>query len=85
MRYSWCSVLLIMSLVILSTALVFAQNGKITGSVKDASSGEAIIGANVVLEGTTLGGAADVNGVYYILNVPPGNYNLVASAVGYAR
>jgi hypothetical protein len=85
MRYSWCSVLLIMSLVILSTALVFGQNGKITGSVKDASSGEAIIGANVVLEGTTLGGAADVNGVYYILNVPPGNYNLVASAVGYAR
>ncbi len=85
MRYSWCSVLLIMSLVILSTALVFAQSGKITGSVKDASSGEAIIGANVVIEGTTLGGAADVNGVYYILNIPPGSYNVIASAVGYAR
>ncbi len=85
MRYSWCSVLLTLSLVMLSTALVFAQSGKITGTVKDASSGEAVVGANVVLEGTTLGGAADVNGVYFILNVPPGSYNVVASAVGYAR
>ncbi|MEK6755270.1 MAG: carboxypeptidase-like regulatory domain-containing protein, partial [Bacteroidota bacterium] len=85
MRYSWCTVLLVLTLVILPAAVVFAGNGKITGVVKDASSGEPVVGANVVIEGTLMGAAADEKGVYYILNVPPGTYNVVASAVGYAR
>lgn len=85
MRYSWCTVLLILTLVILPAAVMFAGNGKITGVVKDASSGEPVVGANVVIEGTMMGAAADEKGVYYILNVPPGTYNVVASSVGYAR
>jgi hypothetical protein len=72
-------------LVILPAAVVFAGNGKITGVVKDASSGEPVVGANVVIEGTLMGAAADENGVYFILNVPPGTYSVAASAVGYAR
>jgi hypothetical protein len=72
-------------LVILPAAVVFAGNGKITGVVKDASSGEPVVGANVVIEGTMMGAAADEKGVYLILAVPPGTYNVVASAVGYAR
>jgi hypothetical protein len=72
-------------LVILPAAVVFAGNGKITGVVKDASSGEPVVGANVVIEGTMMGAAADEKGVYLILNVSPGTYNVIASAVGYAR
>ncbi|MBI3580403.1 MAG: carboxypeptidase-like regulatory domain-containing protein, partial [Ignavibacteriales bacterium] len=85
MRYMWCKVLLAVSLVIVSTAALVAGNGKITGAIKDASTNEVVVGANVVIEGTTLGGAADIKGAYYILNVPPGTYNVIASAVGYAR
>jgi len=85
MRYSWCTVLLVLTLVILPAAVMFAGNGKITGVVKDASSGEPVVGANVVIEGTMMGAAADEKGVYLILAVPPGTYNVVASAVGYAR
>lgn len=85
MKYSWCKVLLMMTLVVLSTLVVFAGNGKITGVVKDAATGEPVVGANVVIQGTLMGAAADEKGVYFILAVPPGNYNVVASAVGYAR
>jgi hypothetical protein len=74
-----------MILVVLSTLVVFAGNGKITGVVKDASTGEPVVGANVVIEGTLMGASADANGAFTILAVPPGTYNIVASAVGYAR
>jgi hypothetical protein len=62
----------------------FAQVGKISGIVKDGTTGEALIGANVFLEGTTIGAATNVDGYYSIINVPPGIFNLKASMVGYA-
>jgi hypothetical protein len=63
---------------------IFAQVGKISGVVKDASTGEALIGANVLIEGTTMGAATNVDGYFVILNVPPKSYNIKASMVGYA-
>jgi hypothetical protein len=64
--------------------LVFAQNGKIRGKVTDRETGEALIGATVALEGTTLGASSDINGEYIILNVAPGSYTVKATYVGYA-
>ena len=63
---------------------IFAQVGKISGVVKDASTGEALIGANVLIEGTTMGAATNLDGYFVILNVPPRTYSLKASMVGYA-
>ncbi len=63
---------------------IFAQVGKISGVVKDASTGEALIGANVLIEGTNMGAATNVDGYFVILNVPPKSYDLKASMVGYA-
>ena len=59
--------------------------GKIVGYVTDADSGEPLPGANVIIEGTTMGAATDLEGYYIILNVPPGIYTLVASMIGYQR
>lgn len=64
----------------------FAQNvGKIAGEVRDAETGEPLIGCNVIVVGTTLGASTDVDGTYFILNVAPGKYDLQASMVGYQK
>ncbi len=57
--------------------------GKITGRVTDKSTGESLVGGNTILVGTPFGAATDVEGKYFILNVPPGVYSLRAVLVGY--
>ncbi|HVO75985.1 MAG TPA: TonB-dependent receptor, partial [Ignavibacteriaceae bacterium] len=63
---------------------VLAQSGNITGKIVDSETGENIIGANVLIEGTDYGAASDIDGRYIIKNVPAGNYNLKVSFVSYA-
>ena len=75
------STIAVLSLAICAT--MAGPSGKIAGTVKDKRTGEALIGCNVVLEGTTIGAATDIDGRYIILNVPPGTYTLIASMVGY--
>lgn len=58
-------------------------SGKISGKVTDAETGDAIIGANVVLLNTALGASTDVEGEYVILNVVPGTYAIRVSYIGY--
>src|SRR3990172_1917161 len=71
--------------LLVSAAIVFAgTTGKIAGTVVDAQTGEKIIGANVVIVGTTQGASTNVDGYYVILNVLPGTYSVRASLVGYA-
>jgi len=57
--------------------------GKIAGKVTDAESGEPIPGANVFIDGTIMGSATDLNGEYFIVNVPPGTYTVTISMIGY--
>jgi outer membrane receptor protein involved in Fe transport len=65
-------------------AALFSQTtGKISGVVTDRESGTPLPGANVVIVGTQLGAAADVNGEFYILNVPPGSYTVEARMMGF--
>ena len=61
---------------------LFAQM-TVSGTVSDAATGNALAGANVVVEGTDLGAAADANGSYTIANVPSGA-TVTASMIGYA-
>ncbi|MCI0695149.1 TonB-dependent receptor [candidate division KSB1 bacterium] len=56
--------------------------GTIKGKVTDEN-GEALPFANAIIEGTTMGDAADQNGEYVITNVPPGTYTLRTRVVGY--
>jgi hypothetical protein len=61
----------------------FAQSGKISGKVVDGGTGEALPFVNVMVEGTTLGAASDIDGYYSIIGLRPGEYNVKASAIGY--
>ena len=72
-------------IIILLRGLVFAgTTGKISGHISDSKTGEALVGANIIIEGSTLGAAADLNGDYYIINVTPGIYKLKVTMIGYA-
>jgi outer membrane cobalamin receptor len=59
---------------------LFAVN--VSGTVSDAATGNALAGANVVVEGTDLGAAAGSDGSYSIANVPAGA-TITASMIGY--
>lgn len=77
--------LLICTLILLTGNLVFAgTTGKIAGKVTDNSTGEALIGANILIVGTTIGASTDVDGNYFIINIPPGEYQVKASMISYS-
>ena len=74
------------TLVFLTVAACFsfAQNaGKISGVVIDKDSGEALAGANVVVEGTSLGQASDTEGHYTVLDVPVGTHVVRCEYIGF--
>ena len=64
---------------------IFAgTTGKISGKVTDAKTGEPIFGVNIILVGTKMGGATGMEGDYFIINIPPGIYQLQPSMIGYS-
>ena len=71
------------SLALLPALALAGTTGKIAGKVVDAKTGEPLPGANVIVEGTTLGAATGANGEYFIINVPVGTYTLRATMIGY--
>ncbi len=74
--------ILTISLFVLTSAVAYAQ-GSIGGTITDSKTGEAIIGANVVIAGTTTGTATDLEGKFVISNLTAGTYNLQVSYVTY--
>lgn len=60
-----------------------ATTGKIKGKVINAATEAPLVGTNIVLKGTDMGASSQEDGTYYILNIHPGNYTLVASSIGY--
>ena len=72
------------------------ETGKIAGKIVDKATRETLIGANVLIVSRIINGseepikniygaATDVEGDYFILNIPPGTYNLKASYIGYSE
>jgi len=69
--------------LLLCIPLIAGNTGKISGRVTDKSSGDPLIGVNVLVKGTNLGTATDEDGFYFILQVPPGTYDVEYSYIGY--
>lgn len=65
--------------------ILVARNGSVHGKITDKSDETPLIGANVIVEDTFMGGAADIEGQYTISNVPPGTYILTAKYIGYEQ
>jgi TonB-dependent receptor len=75
--------ILFVVLVGILSGSVYAQTGSIKGTIKDASTGESIIGANVLVGGTTQGAVADLDGNFSISKVKAGTYDIIISFISY--
>ncbi|UCH61913.1 MAG: TonB-dependent receptor [Fidelibacterota bacterium] len=62
-----------------------AATGGVSGTVRDADTDKPLPGANVTLEGTAFGAAANQDGVYFLSRIPTGDYTLIVSYIGYRR
>ena len=74
---------LVLLMLLLATPALAQKFGKIQGVVTDAKTGEPLPGTNVLVVGTSLGAATDLEGRYVILRVPPGTYQVRANFIGY--
>ncbi|MFC2119885.1 TonB-dependent receptor domain-containing protein [Bacteroidota bacterium] len=72
-------------LLVFASSVFAGTTGKLKGYVTDKQTGEVILGANIIIEGTYFGAASDLDGYYYINNIPPGNYRVIVSAIGYRK
>ena len=70
-------------LILLLSFLSLSFSAIIQGIIKDKRSKQPLIGANVMLKGTSLGSSTDENGFYLIQNIDFGNYMLTVSYIGY--
>lgn len=73
---------LLISILILTGSL-FAVQGVIKGRVVDSETGDPLPGTNVSIKGTNMGAATDLKGYYTITNVPPGQFTLKVTYIGY--
>ena len=68
-------------LIMLVGVFTYAQT-TVSGSITDQNN-QPLIGCNIMIKGTYLGAATNLNGEYFILNIPPGTYDVTASMIGF--
>jgi TonB-dependent receptor len=72
-----------LTLIILAIATIsYAQNGTIRGTVIEDASGEPVIGANVVIKGTSVGTITDLDG-QFSLSLAAGTHAIQVSYITY--
>lgn len=76
-------VVIVLYLFFTGQAVHAQSDGKLQGIVTDSQTGNPLSGANVVIRGTNLGGATDLDGRFFILRIPPGVYDVEVSYIGY--
>jgi hypothetical protein len=76
--------ILIFFLCGVGTIAVVAQTATVKGIINDTRLNETVVGANVRIEGTTLGTVSDIDGSFELKNVPPGSQILIVSFITYS-
>lgn len=75
--------LVLLKLFVFLSIIAVAQKGTIKGLVTDEKSKEPLVGATIMLEGTTTGTITDFDGNYVLGNITPGTYNIRCSFISY--
>lgn len=81
--FSSTRLLSLLVIFVLSSFLFAGNTGKLAGTTTDKTNGEPLIGVNILLQGTFLGATSDLDGNYYVLNIPPGTYTIEVQYIGY--
>lgn len=76
---------LLASLLAASGGVASAQQGSITGTVRDGESLAPLSAVQISLEGRGIGGLSNPNGVFLIEGIPPGTYTVIAQRIGYQQ
>ncbi len=63
---------------------VFAQTGTVSGTITDNDTGESVIGATVLIKGTTNGTITDLDGTFKIDEVASGSQTVIISFIGFS-
>jgi TonB-dependent receptor len=77
--------LVLATMLILTSSLLYAGGARLVGKVTDAKSGEALVGAHVALQGTAIGISTDMEGMYTIPGIPSGTFTVAVSYLGYTK
>ena len=78
-----CFLIVGITLLLTGSLVWAATTGKIAGRIIDADTKDPLPSVNIVIVNTTLGATTNLDGDYFILNIPPGTYTLKATMVGY--
>ena len=76
---------ILFSSIIFFGYLIAGSTGKIGGIVLDEKTGLPLPGVNVIIGETMLGAASSTEGSFMIINIPPGEYSVSASMIGYKK
>ena len=77
--------LVLLTVLCWTSAALAEAPGSIKGRVLDKETGEPLIGVNVLIQGTSLGTATDIDGRFHLPVVPAGTWTIKASCIGYAQ
>lgn len=77
------SLLVVIFLNLIAFQILASTTGKLTGMVTNVETNEPLPFANVILDGTYIGAATDIDGKFVILNISPGKYNVRFQSIGY--
>ncbi len=84
MNISFKSILFLTTAFICSLSAA-AQSGIVKGNIKDSKSGDAMIGATIVLDGTLSGTTTDIDGYFALTEITAGIYKVIISSIGYSN
>lgn len=84
-QYQLAFVLLLIGLItaIATPKNAAAQTGIVSGEITDSRTGESLVGVNILIRGTEIGTAADIDGRYILRRVPAGDHILLFRYIGY--
>ncbi|MDD3095795.1 MAG: carboxypeptidase-like regulatory domain-containing protein, partial [Candidatus Marinimicrobia bacterium] len=69
----------------LPVLLLAREEATVIGTISDKESGSPLIAVNIYLKDTVIGTMTNDEGCFIITDIPPGNYELIASMIGYEK